>query len=126
MLLGVALNIAFVFLPIYGHALTDPSGWISTGLTVALGFAAILSLYAMLLYNNRLNQIRWVKRAMMFQVIAIGICFAIFFTLGTYGFNVWDEILGVSILFLALLCQYAAIHFIRKDENLVRSVDRLR
>lgn len=126
LLLAFILNASFIFLPIYSHALTDPTGWISTGLTVALAFSSIITLYSIFLFNNRQNQVQWVKRGMLFQVIALGMCFAMFFTLGTYGFNLWDEALGVAILFLALLSHYAAIRYIRRDDKLVRSMDRIR
>lgn len=63
---------------------------------------------------------------MIFQVIALGMCFAIFFTLGMYGFHIWDEALAISVLFLAFLFQYAAIRYIRRDDRLVRSMDRIR
>lgn len=127
LLVAFFLNVAFVFLPMfYAHVLSDPSGWISTGLTVALAFSSVITVYSIFLYNTRINQVRWIKRAMVFQMITLGMCFAIFFTLGAYGFHIWDEILAITVLILALLCQYAAIYYIRKDENLVRSMDRLR
>ncbi|MEX0780012.1 MAG: DUF4293 family protein [Balneolales bacterium] len=126
LLAALLLNVAFIFLPFYGHVLTDPTGWISTGLTVALAFSAAITLFSIFLYNNRPNQVSWVKRAMIFQVIALGMCFAIFFSIGIYGFNIMEEAIGVAVLFLALVCQYMAIHYIRRDKNLVRSMDRIR
>lgn len=126
MLLAILISIAFFFMPLYSHSLTDPSGWISIGITVALGFSILITFFSIFLFNNRQNQINWLKRAMVFQVIALGMCFAIFFTLGTYGYHLWDEAVGVALLFLALVLLYLAIRYIRKDDNLVRSMDRIR
>lgn len=126
MLLAIAFNIAFFFLPLYSHALTDPSGWISTGLTVAIGLSLIITAYSIFLYTDRQNQIRWLKRAMIFQVIALAMCFAVFLTLGSYGMHLWDEAIGVALLFLSLVFQYLSIRYIRSDDRLVRSMDRIR
>lgn len=104
----------------------DPSGWLSNGLIAALLFSMVLSLYAIFLFRNRPNQMRWVKRAMLFQVIALGMNIGIFFTVGRIGMNLMTEALSVGLLMLAFILQYLALHFIDKDEKLVQSMDRIR
>jgi len=104
----------------------DPSGWLSNGLIAALFFSAALSLYTISLFRDRHNQIRWVQRSMIFQVIAIGMAVGVFFTVGRIGLHLLTEALSVGLLVLGVLLQYLALHYIDKDEKLVRSMDRIR
>lgn len=104
----------------------DPSGWLSNGIIAALVFSMALSLYAIFLFRDRPNQMRWVKRAMLFQVIGLGMTIGIFFTVGRLGMHLTLEVLSTGLLLLGLLLQYLALHYIDKDEQLVRSMDRIR
>ena len=126
LLFVIPVNIGFAFTPMFSHAMLDPSGWLSNGLIAALLFSMVLSLYAIFLFRNRPNQMRWVKRAMLFQIIALGMNIGIFFTVGRLGVNLMTEAFSVGLLLLALLLQYLALHFIDKDEKLVQSMDRIR
>ena len=120
------VNAGFVFTPMFPHAMLDPSGWLSNGLIAALFFSAALSLYTISLFRDRHNQIRWVQRSMIFQVIAIGMAVGVFFTVGRIGLHLLTEALSVGLLVLGVLLQYLALHYIDKDEKLVRSMDRIR
>ncbi len=124
--LVLPVNIGFVFTPMFSHAMLDPSGWLSNGLMAALLFSMALSLYSIFLFRNRQNQMRWVKRAMLFQLIAIGMVIGIFFTVGRIGLNLYQEALSLALLVGGLIFQYLALHFINKDEHLVKSMDRIR
>lgn len=126
LLLVLPVNALFVFTPMFPHAMQDPGGWLSNGLIAALAFSLLLSAYSIFLFRNRLNQIRWVARAMLFQVIAIGMVGGIFFTVGRIGMNLLSEAFSAGLLILGLLFQYLALYFIRKDEQLVKSMDRIR
>ena len=68
----------------------------------------------------------WVKRAALFQVIGLGFCVGVLFSLGGIGTYLWDEALGTGLVFAGLLFQILALRFIKKDEELVRSMDRIR
>ncbi len=124
--LVLPVNIGFVFTPMFSHAMQDPSGWLSNGLIAALLFSMVLSLYTIFLFRNRPNQMRWVKRSMLFQVIAIGMVIGIFFTVGRLGPGLLNEALSVALPAAGLILQYLALHFIDKDEKLVQSMDRIR
>ncbi len=104
----------------------DPQEWIGIGFAVVLTIAGLMSLVCIFLYNNRQNQISWVKRTMLAQVAATGWGTGILFSLGGFGVFLWDELLGVALLVLALVAQVMALRNIKKDEELVRSMDRIR
>lgn len=104
----------------------DPQIWIGFGLAISLVVAAILSVYSVFLFNNRKNQINWVKRATFVQIIALGFSVGVFFSLGGIGTYLWDEAIGTGLIVLGFIFQLLALRFINKDEKLVRSMDRIR
>lgn len=124
--MAAILNCCFIFTPLFERALEDPTGWISSGLIAALLLSAIVSLFSIFLYRNRATQIHWVRRGLVFQVLGIGFAVGIISTLGGFGLFLWDEILSLALIVLVGVLQYFAMRFIRRDENLVRSMDRLR
>ena len=124
--LAAILNLAVYFTPIYEKAMADPQPWIGWSLALFLLAATGLSIYSIFLYNNRSNQIKWVKNAALLQVISFGICVGVLFSMGGIGTYLWDEALGTGIVFIGFLLQILALRFIRKDEELVRSMDRIR
>lgn len=124
--LAVVFNIAVYFTPIFSRSMEDPQMWIGYGLAVAIGIAAALSIYSIFLFNERKTQLNWVKRAALAQVIALGFCVGVLFSLGGIGTYLWDEALGTSFAGLAFVAQMLALRSINKDEKLVRSMDRIR
>lgn len=60
------------------------------------------------------------------QLVALGAAVGIFFTLGHLTTELWEEALSIGVLVLAVIMCYLAIRFIIKDEQLVRSMDRIR
>lgn len=124
--LVIPVNVAFVFTPMFSHAMLDPGGWLSNALVAALLFSALLSVYAIFLFRDRGRQIHWIYRAALFQVIALGALAGIFFTVGRLGSHLMAEVLSTGLVAFGLLLQYAAIYFVKKDEALVKSMDRIR
>ncbi len=120
------INLGVYFTPIYTRAMEDPQQWIGFGLAISLVVAAMLSLYSFFLFNNRKNQISWVKRAAFVQIIALGFSVGVFFSLGGIGTYLWDEAIGTGLIVLGFIFQLLALRFINKDEKLVRSMDRIR
>jgi hypothetical protein len=120
------LNLSVYFTAIYDKAMSDPQMWIGIGLATSLLIAMVLNVVSIFLYNTRTNQISWVKRAGLFQVIGLGFCVGVLFSLGGIGTYLWDEALGTGFVVLGLIAQILALRFIRKDEELVRSMDRIR
>lgn len=124
--LAAIANLVVYFTPVYEKAMADPQTWIGLGLAISLLIAAVITIGAVFLYNNRKNQIRWVKYAAFTQIIALGFCVGVLFSLGGIGRYVWDEALGTALVLLGFILQMLAIRFINKDEELVRSMDRIR
>lgn len=114
------------FTPIYARAMEDPQLWIGYGLAISLTIAIIVTLVSIFLFSNRKNQMNWVKRAMLLQVIGMGFCFGVILSLGGIGTYLWDEALGTGLVILGFLLQMLGLRFINKDEKLVRSIDRIR
>lgn len=124
--LASILNLSAYFTAIYEKAMSDPQLWIGIGLASSLLIAIILNVLSIFLYNNRKNQLFWVKRSALFQIIGLGFCVGVLFSLGGIGTYLWDEALGTGFVFLGLIFQILALRFIKKDEELVRSMDRIR
>lgn len=120
------LSGAFVFTPLYTHILEDPSKWIFSAYLASSGLSALVSIWAIFLYAKRANQMQWVKRAMMFQTIALAIAVGVTFSLGGFGRFLMEELLSLGIVILVWIAQFFALRFIKKDDDLVRSMDRLR
>ncbi|MEX0721061.1 MAG: DUF4293 family protein [Balneolaceae bacterium] len=126
LVIAALLNLTVYFTPIYEKALNDPHLWIGLGLAISLLIGMALSVISIFLYADRQNQIVWVKRAALFQIIALGFCVGVLFSLGGIGTYLWDETLGTALVVLALIFQVLALRFIKKDDELVRSMDRIR
>lgn len=124
--LAAIINLSVYFTPIYKKSMADPQDWIGIGLTATLLVALVLSLISIFLYNNRSNQIRWVKYAAFVQIMALAFCIGVLFSLGGIGTYLWDEALGAGLTLIGFIFQMLAIRYIKKDEDLVRSMDRIR
>lgn len=87
--------------------------------------AIVLGIIALLLYKNRPNQIRlaWSMIAIAFVLIGLAI-----WQINTIGTLVVLKASAFGFIFvsLAIIFGFMAIRYIRKDELLVRSADRLR
>lgn len=125
-MIAAILNLIVFFTPIYRHAMNDPENWIGVSFAILLTIVMLLSLIAIFLYNNRTNQLKWVKLATYVQIAVLGISVAILFTMGGFGIFLWQEVLSVAIIFLSLLALWQAGRFIKKDKELVESMDRIR
>lgn len=126
LVLAILTNLSVYFTPIYEKGMDDPQNWIGISLASVLLIASILDLLSIFLYKNRKNQIQWVKYAAFVQILAIAFCIGILFSLGGIGSYLWDEALGTGLAVLSLAFQMLAIRWINKDEELVRSMDRIR
>jgi heme A synthase len=94
---------------------------------IALGcviVAALFCLIAIFRYQNRMRQITISLVAMVGAIIGLG-AMAMQYLQDAKQIAASPDLGGISVL-LALLCILLAIRAMRKDENLVRSMDRLR
>lgn len=126
LILAALLNLGVYFTPIYDKAMQDPQVWIGYGLALSLLLGSILAAFSIFRYNDRKDQMSWVKRTMIPQVVAIGFAVGVLFSLGGIGTYLWDEGLGTAMIGLSLLSLGLALRFIKKDDELVRSIDRIR
>lgn len=124
--LAIFFTLSVVLTPIYDRAMEDPQQWVGLGFFISLLFAMLLNVVSVGQYKNRKKQISWVKRAMIFQIIGVGFSVAVLFSLGGIGTYLWDTAIGCGLVVLALVFQFLALRAIDKDEELVRSMDRIR
>lgn len=124
--LAFLLNLAVFFTPIYRHAMADPAAWIGFGFAISLTMAGLLALISVFLFKNRLNQLRWVKMGTYVQIVSLGFAAGVLFSLGGFGTFLWREVLSSGLIALVLLLFWLAGSSIKKDEQLVKSMDRIR
>lgn len=98
----------------------------NTGVMVLFILGGALSLLAILLYRNRGGQIRVGILAFIANLIGLVLALVYFMQNNQLGSTDVTEQLGIGMPFLAFVFLLLAIRFIRKDDNLVRSADRLR
>jgi hypothetical protein len=128
----VLLFLAFIldggvfFNALYHHAVQDPKAWIGITFAILLTIVTLASLGTVFLYKNRKNQLTWVNRLLIPQVLVFGFGIGIYVSLGGFGAFLWDETIGLALLFLALVSQIYARKKIKDDIELVKSMDRIR
>ena len=120
------LNISVFFTPIYRHAVNDPQAWIGIGFAISLTLSFLIAGTSIFLYQNRNLQLRVVKAGTYFQIVAIGFAAGILFSLGGFGTFLWQEVLASGLIVLAMILYWLAGRSIKKDEELVKSMDRIR
>jgi hypothetical protein len=106
--------------------MADPAIWIGYGLAISLTIAMVLALGSIFLYNNRPTQLKVVKIGTYIQIIALGFSTGVLFSLGGFGVFLWQETIGVVLITLTLAMFWLAGRDIKKDEELVKSMDRIR
>lgn len=124
--LASLINLGVYFTPIYDKAMQDPEAWIGYGLAIALVIPVLINIFVIFKYEDRSLQLRILKIDMILQVIALGFGAGVLLSLGGIGTYLWDEGLGTLMIFVSLILMILAMRSIRKDEELVRSMDRIR
>lgn len=124
--LSVIFVISFLFTPTFSEAFLYPHKWLSFLLSGSLAFSGTISLIAIFLYNNRLRQSSLVLYGMVAIIIGLGSSLGIFMSTGSPDFTNLADISGSVLLFLGWICQFLARKAIQKDEQLVKSMDRIR
>jgi 4-hydroxybenzoate polyprenyltransferase len=106
--------------------MNDPVQWIGFGLASTLTLTMILAVVAIFLYKNRVLQLKIVKGATYSQIIALGSSTGVVFSMGGIGTFLWPELLSILLIVLCLVFLWMAGKNIKKDEELVQSMDRIR
>lgn len=125
---GESFSLSALFLEKYnsaGEVIQSESKWYIAALASFVGFLAIISIFQ---FRNRGRQM---MLNMVNSLLMVGLVATVFIT--TNGIN--SEIassasgnykLGFWVILVAMVCNMLANRFIKKDEALVRSVDRIR
>lgn len=108
-----------------GEVIESSSKWYLSALAAFAGFLALISIFQ---YKSRAKQLLF---NMINSLVMVVLIVAVFLTTnginseieatsgGTYHFGFW-------VILAAMVCNMLANRFIKKDEALVRSVDRIR
>lgn len=126
LILAVLLTISVVFTALFDRLLEDPQAWILSAFIAAVVFSVGISIWSVFKFTDRPAQAATVSKAMVFQLIAMGVGVAVFFTMGPINSGDIGEFMGVGLLSVGLLFQLLARIAILKDEKLVKSMDRIR
>ena len=130
---AVLINALLLLIPVYKFIAADPAvspeDYVITKnalLTILNCGVGVLSLLAVFLYKNRNLQIRVTNLSLLLTVILTGLLFFVADTLSG-GMNKRVEyVTGSYLPIIEMLFLFLAVRFIKKDEELVRSADRLR
>ena len=131
-LAGVAgISLALYYLPLYSYAMSGGEGvheffiMENVFLSVLNGVVLLLSVMAIFFFKNRNLQVRITSLNMLLVSILIVSDFYFSDRPVTLDASLHFEV-GSYLLLLSLVLLWLAVRFIRKDEQLVRSADRLR
>ena len=97
-------------------------------LMVLAGLGGALALLAIFLYNNRPLQVRLGYLTIVMSILLPVVAFLLVFLEPAQKEQsaLYEDGLGIYLPILALILSILAIRFIKKDDKLVRSMDRLR
>lgn len=119
-------SLAVFWNPIYGRAMADPATWISYGFAIILTLAVLIAIVSIFFFKDRSLQLRVVKLGTYFQIAGLGFAISILFSMGGFGTYLWRESLGVLLVFISLGFYWLAGRGIKSDQELVKSMDRIR
>lgn len=105
-----------------GIILLETNSPLVYGLLALAGIAAILSLFG---YKNRPRQIILNRSSIFFQVILLGVFVYQLLTLSG-EMQISEKGIGLILPFISIVFLWMANKAIKRDEDLVKSVDRLR
>jgi len=124
LLAALAVNIIFMYAPL-GYGAHGKGIFADNTLGLALGLLTIANLlYSIFLFNNRKRQMLMCKIAGGALFSELALVFFVFFLEASRGFT-WAN-WGAALPVVAIVLVYLAHKAIYRDEQLVRSADRLR
>ena len=110
--------------------MTESGPW---GMSILLFIVIFLTIIAIMLFRKRMRQVRLLSLS---SILLVGYLITYAFLAWVYDAKVEDAMKGADYVFqitagtiypvICLILNGMAIHFIKKDEALVRSLDRLR
>jgi hypothetical protein len=141
----IVLTIVLLFVPIYHVAIPNQTGFLSNPDAVATFvqfptllqipvllavsiLQSVIAVVAILMYKNRLIQMRVCRSGLLISLL-VAVNAAIFpqwFIRGQKDPSAIQPAIGAWLLFVPVILFFLAHYFVKKDEALVRSADRLR
>lgn len=112
--------------PVKEQIFLDPAAWISVLFIGALILASATPLAAIFLFQKRGMQMQVVRAGLFFSIVLLGLAVGVLLSMGGFGRFMLDEILSTGLPVLSVLLQALALRAIRRDEDLVKSIDRIR
>ena len=134
---ALLISILLFYVPVYSFindAATDPTIAVTDYqilgknalLSILNGIIGLLTLISIFLFKNRNLQIRLANVALLLTAVFTGLLFFVADTLSG-GMNQRVQfIIGSYLPIIEIICLFVAVRFIKRDEELVRSADRLR
>ena len=119
LVLSILLNCSMFATALFKRTVEGPQDWILISITVVAVFSVVVSLWAIFQYPNRIQQIKIIRIAQLFQVMLLGGSFGILFSLGGIGTYLWDEAIGIVLIIAAFMAQYLAYGVFAKIKNLL-------
>ncbi len=134
LLLSVLLSVLLLYLPVYelqslAANTTEINRFtISSSAILAIinGVVGIFCLIAIFLFKNRNLQIRICNLSLLLTCVLIGLLFFVADTMSSSMNQKVHYLYGSYFPLIQILVIYLAIRNIKRDENLVKSADRLR
>ena len=134
LLLSVLLSVLLLYLPVYElQSMAATTAEInrftissSAILAIINGVVGIFCLIAIFLYKNRNLQIRICNLSLLLTCVLIGLLFFVADTMSSSMNQKVHYLYGSYFPLIQILVIYLAIRNIKRDENLVKSADRLR
>ena len=117
---------AVYFTPITDQIVHDPVMWITILYYLTLVGASCIPLAAVFLFGNRRLQATVARTGIFFAIVLLGIAAGTVLSMGGFGRFLADELLSSALPVVSLLLQVLALRAIHRDEELVRSIDRIR
>lgn len=115
---------AFIIVDSHSTVFSQSPSILSIGVTMWL--TALLSIITIFLFKKRLLQLRFIRYTQILKISVlayIGYVIHIITSTSEYSFK---PSLGLLLIIIAFVTDWLAYRAIKKDEELVRSVDRIR
>jgi hypothetical protein len=115
---------AFIIVDSHSVVYTHSPSILSLGVT--MWFTALISIITIFLFKKRLLQLRFIRYTQILKIALlayIGYLIHVITSTSTLSFK---PSLGLLLIVIAFITDWLAYRAIKKDEELVRSVDRIR
>jgi len=105
----------------------EVSYWFTSPLWLGTGISILLPVITLFLYKKRVSQLRFIAFNILLNIVLIVIIFLFYSSKIESLIQITPSYqFGIFLPLISLVCLVAANYFIRKDEALVKSTDRLR